>query len=96
MCRLSALGGLPGAAEPSCRLLRPSSIFSYCLSLPAWPATVVADDEDNFVVGLGLDCTSTSVPVQHPTDATAPDLAPQPVLLVSRGERLAGTCPSCY
>ena len=41
-----------------------------------------ADDEDNFVVGLGVDCTGVELPVLHPTDETAPDLPPQPLLLV--------------
>jgi hypothetical protein len=34
------------------------------------------------VVGLGVDCTAVEVPVLHPTDETAPDLPPQPLLLV--------------
>ena len=36
-------------------------------------------------MGMGIDCTCTGVEVPHPTDATAPDLPPQPVLLVRRG-----------
>lgn len=39
-------------------------------------------DEDNFVIGLGIDLTCTGVEVSHPTDVTAPDLPPQPVLMV--------------
>lgn len=49
------------------------------LAPPLWPS---ADDEDNFVVGLGVDRTCTGIVVQHPTDPNAPDLPPQPVLLV--------------
>ena len=46
-----------------------------------------ADDSDNFVVGLGVDCASSSqVVVQHPTDPTAPDLPPQPLLLVATSD----------
>jgi hypothetical protein len=33
-------------------------------------------------VGLGVDCTAVEVAVLHPTDETAPDLPPQPLLLV--------------
>lgn len=50
---------------------------------PAVPCLACcADDEDNYVVGMGLDFTSTGVTVEHPTDPNAPDLPPQPVLLV--------------
>ena len=71
--------------RPNARL-RHVSVAPACLasilrlSVPAlmWHA----DDEDNFVVGMGLDCSCTAVEVPHPTDATAPDLPPQPVLLV--------------
>jgi len=34
------------------------------------------------VVGLGMDLTTNDVPVAHPTDPNAPDLPPQPILLV--------------
>lgn len=44
-------------------------------------------------MGLGIDCTCTGVEVPHPTDATAPDLPPQPVLLVRRVlQWLGGGC----
>lgn len=52
-----------------------------------------AGDEDNFVVGLGLDCTSAGVEVAHPTDPNAPDMPPQPVLLVRAGWRGVGSRP---
>lgn len=39
-------------------------------------------DEDNFVRGLGFDLTAQGVTVPHPTDPTAEDLPPQPVLWV--------------
>lgn len=45
-----------------------------------------ADDAANYVVGLGVDCTCTAVDVVHPTDPTAPDLPPQPVLLVATSD----------
>jgi len=45
------------------------------------------DDEDNYVIGLGIDCTSVEWPVvEHPTDQTAPDLPPQPVLFVATSD----------
>ena len=43
-------------------------------------------DEDNFVVGLGFDCTARQVVVQHPTDDNAPDLLPQPVLWIATSD----------
>ena len=50
-----------------------------------------AGDEDNYIVGLGLDLTSAGVAVEHPTDPNAPDLPPQPLLLV----RLAPGAGAC-
>ncbi len=47
------------------------------------------------MVGLGIDCTSTGVEVQHPTDVTAPDLPPQPVLLVRRAASAAAGKSMC-
>jgi hypothetical protein len=40
-------------------------------------------DEDNFVLGLAMDTTS-SEPIQHPLDPTKPDLPAFPTLLVVR------------
>ena len=50
------------------------------------------------MVGMGLDCTCTGVEVPHPTDATAPNLPPQPVLLVSAGSCTWGgvVCPLMF
>ena len=39
-------------------------------------------DEENFVVGIGVDLTSVGMEVSHPTDPNEPDLPPQPILLV--------------
>ena len=90
-CQYSCLH-LPHVAEP--RPLRPlqaEEVVPRALHLlpprldwltPAGSPATPADDEDNFVVGLGVDRTSTEVPVVHPTDPNAPDLPPQPVLLV--------------
>ena len=45
------------------------------------------------MVGLGLDLTATQLPVQHPSDPDAPDLPPQPLLLVrARGDGPAQGC----
>ncbi|KAL4522854.1 hypothetical protein Ndes2526A_g07587 [Nannochloris sp. 'desiccata'] len=46
-------------------------------------------DANNYVVGLGFDLSSQgagSIVVQHPTDETAPDLQPQPVLWVATSD----------
>lgn len=43
-------------------------------------------DEDNHVVGLGMDLTATGVAVEHPTDTTAPNLPPQPLLWVATSD----------
>jgi len=44
------------------------------------------EEDDNFVVGLGIDLTATGVIVQHPTDETAPDLPAQPLLWVATSD----------
>eukprot|EP00208_Stichococcus_sp_RCC1054_P003183 CAMPEP_0206136190 /NCGR_PEP_ID=MMETSP1473-20131121/1422_1 /ASSEMBLY_ACC=CAM_ASM_001109 /TAXON_ID=1461547 /ORGANISM="Stichococcus sp, Strain RCC1054" /LENGTH=2071 /DNA_ID=CAMNT_0053528535 /DNA_START=130 /DNA_END=6345 /DNA_ORIENTATION=+ len=43
-------------------------------------------DADNFVLGLGVDYTSTQVAVHHPLDPAEPDLPPSPVLVVATSD----------
>lgn len=89
------LGGVPPRLFEGPSRLRAcrSTRLRYPMLVLDWLSTTftTADDEDNFVVGMGVDCTCTGVAVQHPTDATAPDLPPQPVLLV-REEGWACVC----
>lgn len=75
------LSGRATILHPSAAALACLFEFNVCPK-SVLPIGTCADDEDNFVVGLGVDLTCTSVAVQHPTDPTAPDLPAQPVLLV--------------
>jgi nuclear pore complex protein Nup214 len=56
------------------------------IRIPNAPEQEGEGDTENFVVGLGLDLSATGVNVEHPTDETAPDLAPQPLLWLATSD----------